>query len=246
MRFDELNKELTKLNNGEELSMYKIASILGTHTSKIKYRKDNNSHFSYEEIQKLYKYFNEICNKSLGYSYSINLEKPIVDNIGEMSKPIGCTGDCRTCKNARILAQQVEIEYMEELPESERLPEITSKYEDLETIVNHWHRQPENLRIIPMQGDNLSTYWYPCKNRDLLIIDIGSKVAAREGVYVYSAHNNTMLFVGKLNQLMDGTIRIEKFEASGEVTEKLVSPEKQKEVDFRILGRLVKNASLSL
>ena len=124
--------------------------------------------------------------------------------------------------------------------------EITSKYEDLETIVNHWHRQPENLRIIPMQGDNLTSYFYPCKNRDILIVDIGSRVATREGIYVYSARNNTMLFVGKLNQLMDGSIRIEKFEANGEVTEKLVPPEKQKEVDFRILGRVVKNASLSL
>ena len=97
-----------------------------------------------------------------------------------------------------------------------------------------------------MPGDNLSSYFYPCKNRDILIVDIGSRVPTREGIYVYSARKNTMIFVAKLNQLMDGSIRIEKFEASGEVTEKIVTLEKQKEVDFRILGRVVKNASLSL
>lgn len=235
MYYSELLDNLTKLNNGD-VSMYKIAQVLKVNTSKIKYRKENDVPFNSDEINLLYDYFSK--------AGALNGNSTNIVQIS--NKPAGCTGDCRTCNNAKILAQQVEIKYIEELPASERLPEITSKYEDLETIVNHWHRQPESLRIIPMQGDNLSTYWYPCKNRDILIVDIGSRVATREGIYVYSARNNTMIFVAKLNQLMDGTIRIEKFEANGEVTEKLVSPEKQKEVDFRILGRLVKNASLSL
>lgn len=260
MRYQEIVENLQKFTH-QNIKQADIARACGLTRGTINNRKKNNVEFLYDEVKKIEQFFGVLFedidtnyissnpqNKSIIEKIGNNQKKvsQIKQNVDTLGKPKGCTGDCRTCNNARILAQQVEIEYMEELPESEKLPEITSLHTDLELITNHWHRQPENLRIIPMQGDNLSTYFYPCKNRDVLIVDIGSKVATREGIYVYSARNNTMLFVGKLNQLMDGTIRIEKFEANGEVIEKLVSLEKQKDVDFKILGRVVKNASLKL
>lgn len=240
MDYNEIKNQISSLTNCN-ISNSELAKALCRDRSNISYKQKNGNSVTDEDFKKFADYFKIDLNLLRGVDG--NVANPLLNTT---NKPAGCTGDCRTCNNARILAQQVEIDYMDELPESEKLPEITSLHTDMELITNHWHRQPENLRIIPMQGDNLSTYFYPCKNRDILIVDIGSRVATREGIYVYSARNNTMIFVAKLNQLMDGTIRIEKFEASGEVMEKLVTLEKQKEVDFRILGRVVKNASLSL
>ncbi len=142
--------------------------------------------------------------------------------------------------------EQFEIQYLDFLPQEARLSEISSIHVDTELVENHWRRKRENLFIIPMQGDSLSSYIYPCQNRDILIIDVSSNIPTREGLYVYSAHNNTMIFVAKLSQSVDGTIKVEKFEKNGEVTEKKITPEKQQEVDFRVIGRVVKNVSWTL
>ena len=57
MRFSDLQDKLQNLTK-DEVSMYQIAKILNTTTSKIKYRKDNNAKFSNEEVSKLVRYFN--------------------------------------------------------------------------------------------------------------------------------------------------------------------------------------------
>lgn len=173
---------------------------------------------------------NEIIEKHFGF---------LTGNVDLLSfTPVD--NDSCTC------SEQAEIKYIECLPEEAKLPEITSIHVDLELVENHWHRKPENLRIIPMQGDSLVGYTYPIYNRDVLMIDINSNVPSREGIYAYSARNNTLFFVAKLSQSMDGTIKVEKFESNGEVNEFLVTPEAQKDLDFKILGRVVKNVSWTL
>lgn len=216
MRYNDLIQYLKQFTS-EEITMYRLATILNTHTSKIKYRKDKNGKFSQEEVQIIVAYFKN----------GTNIIQTVQNN----------TTNCIDC---------YEIPYWEGLPEDAKLTEITSIHVDVELVENHWHRKPENLVVIPMQGDCLSTYVNPIYNRDALIVDINSNTPAREGIYVYSAMNNTMLFVAKVSQLMDGTIKIEKFEMNGEITQKLVSVEEQKRVDFRVIGRVVKNVSSTL
>lgn len=226
------------IDNLQNLTMSKvnlteIAEIINIPVRTLYTRGQRNSNFTMKEIKAIEEYYNIdlIGNK--------NCSTNDIFDSNDTSCPYRMNDNC-PCK------EQFDIQYLEILPEEAKLPEITSIHVDAELVATHWHRNSENLRIIPMQGDCLSTYTYPILNRDVLIVDINSNVPTREGIYVYSAKNNTMIFVAKVAQLMDGTIKIEKFEANGEVTEKLVSPEKQKEVDFKIIGRVVKNVSLTL
>lgn len=235
MRHNDILDTLQNLTN-KEVKQRELAEALKCKIGTIGKRAVRNSDYSLEEVLLLNEAFGvDLINKT------VTREEKIIADITHTNGgcPYRMEHNC-PCR------EQFEIKYMDELPEEARLPEITSVHVDMQLVVNHWQRKPENLRIIPMQGDNLSSYFYPIKNRDILIVDIESTIATREGLYVYSAHNNTMLFVGKLWQGMDGTIKIERFEANGEVTEKFITPEKQKEVDFKILARVVKNASLSL
>lgn len=246
--YRDLEEYLKNLTNKKKIKQSEIAKAAEMLPTTINYKKANNTEFTAEEAEKIIKYFKE-NNKIIQNIIKDNTdniqkeyENAVISDIirnGDSSCPYRMKDKC-PCK------EQFEIHYLECLPEEARLPEVTSVHKDAQIVKEHWHRDPENLRILPMQGDGLTTYWYPCLNRDILIIDINSIIPTREGLYAYSAKNNTMLFVAKLAQSMDGTIKIEKFEATGEVTQKIVSPEKQKEVDFRVIGRVVNNESLSL
>lgn len=245
-----LQLEETLKNAGIILSGRAISEIIGMAESSYSRKRRLGSEIKYQDIVKIEKaldinltdlnnFLRTNGNIHMLDSSVVSNDSNIIQRNNESTCPYRMEHNC-PCK------EQFEIKYLECLPEEAKLPEITSVHKDAQIIKDHWHREAENLRIMPMQGDGLTTYWYPCQNRDILIIDINSTIPTREGLYAYSAKNNTMLFVAKLSQMMDGTIKIEKFEATGEVSQKIVSPEKQKEVDFRVIGRVVNNESLSL
>lgn len=256
MRHDDILNALQNLTKFKP-TQQALADILGEKLGTIGARAIRNSQYSIEEVRKISEYYGvDLIGGSSTPKYTKEQIRKIEEIFNLSDEKIerkmidAVTNDNGSCpyrmKENCPCKEQFEIKYIEELPKEARLPEITSVHVDRELVVNHWQRKPENLRIIPMQGDNLANYYYPCENRDILIVDIESKIPTREGLYVYSANDNTMIFVAKLSQLMDGTIKIEKFEATGEVTQKTVSPEKQQEVDFRVLGRVVKNCSRCL
>lgn len=234
MYIDECLETLQNFMN-RKVTQVELSGVLGyKNRSSLNNRITRKSHLKEYEVHKIENFY--------GISFQSSQTENIIADYIKSDKnvcPYRMRDNC-PCK------EQFEIKYLECLPDEAKLPEITSVHKDAQIVKEHWHREPENLRIIPMQGDGLSTYCYPCQNRDILIIDINSTAPTREGLYAYSARNNTMLFVAKLSQLMDGTIKIEKFEATGEVTQKMVSPEKQKEVDFRVIGKVINNETLSL
>lgn len=224
-----------------------IADILGVKLGTIGARALRNSQYSIEEIQKISAFYKIDLIGAVRPQNVQNylIEKPIeiperiITNIADSTCPYRMEHNC-PCH------EQVEIKYIECFPDEAKLPEITSIHVDVELVENHWHRKCENLRIIPMQGDCMVGYKYPFYNRDVLLIDIVSNMPSREGIYAYSANGNKLFYVAKLNQSMNGNIKITKYEENGDEVEKTITPEKQKEVDFRVLGRVVKNCSWSL
>ncbi len=223
----EINLKQIRFENN--LTQTDIANLLGITKQQVSNIENGKTPLTEKNKYILENKLNDMTNKSNNLTY----------NTTDTDCPYKMEGKC-PCK------KQFKLDYIEFLPEEAKLEDIPDLHVDARVMCYHWQRKPENLRIIPMQGDCLSSYVYPCQNRDILIIDISSNIPTREGLYVYSAHNNTMIFVAKLSQSVDGTIKVEKFEKSGEITEKKISPEKQKEVDFRVIGRVVKNESLSL
>lgn len=249
MKYNEIFEILNEVLKAKP-TQTEIAEILGTNQSTIANRARRNSDFKMDEIEKIESHYEIRFVRGMGGNYTAfrtcedenskieahRLVEQFINNIENKKN----TSVCPSCDG------QIDVPYLECLPEEAKLPEIPSIRVDIKLVVNHWLRKPENLRIIPMQGDSLSSYIYPINNRDVLMIDINSKVPTREGIYAYSAKNNTLFFVAKLSQNMDGTIKIEKFEKNGDVTSKSITPEEQKEVDFKVIGRVVKNVTWTL
>jgi len=124
---------------------------------------------------------------------------------------------------------------------------VTSIVLDLELITHKLNCRPENLRIIAMPGEEMDGGTYPLKNGDILLIDTSQKDYSNSGVYFVTTQNNKMVFVRRLLELMYGSI-------SSSVDNPIYAPQVNKtlsqkqleEIDFKIIGRVIKNLSLKI
>ena len=124
---------------------------------------------------------------------------------------------------------------------------VTSIVLDLELITHKLNCKPENLRIIAMPGEEMDGGTYPLKNGDILLIDTSQKDYSNSGVYFVTTQNNKMVFVRRLLELMYGSI-------SSSVDNPIYAPQVNKtlsqkqleEIDFKIIGRVIKNLSLKI
>ena len=124
---------------------------------------------------------------------------------------------------------------------------VTSIVLDLELVVHKLNCDPENLRIIAMPGEEMDGGTYPLKNGDILLIDTSQTDYSNSGVYFVTTQNNKMVFVRRLLELMYGSI-------SSSVDNPIYAPQVNKtltqkqltEIDFKIVGRVIKNLSLKI
>ena len=124
---------------------------------------------------------------------------------------------------------------------------VTSIVLDLELVVHKLNCEPENLRIIAMPGEEMDGGTYPLKNGDILLIDTSQTDYSNSGVYFVTTQNNKMVFVRRLLELMYGSI-------SSSVDNPIYAPQVNKtltqkqltEIDFKIVGRVIKNLSLKI
>lgn len=125
--------------------------------------------------------------------------------------------------------------------------EITSIVLDLELIINKLGCKPENLRIIAMPGEEMDGGSYPLKNGDILLIDISQRDLSNSGVYFVTTKNNQMVFVRRLLELMFDSISssVDNPVYAPQVN-KTLSPKQLEEMDFRVIGRVIKNMSLKI
>lgn len=140
---------------------------------------------------------------------------------------------------------RIEIAYWEHLPEALKNPKIVSCWFDREIIENAWGMSAEHLCIIPMVGDKMARYWYPIRNGDILIVDLNQDYIMGNGVYFATSQNNTRFWIREMQVLISQNIEIKGYAPSGETT-KVFTKEQLEEVNFQLIGKVIKNVSFRL
>ena len=197
-----------------------LCEIIGIKQSAMTNRATRNSDFTSEEIVKFNKH------------YGINLFNNTVETPFNMNFPIA-------------IADRMEIYYWKDLPHEFKNPKITSVWFDREIIENAWGMNPDHLCIVPMIGDKMTNYWYPIRNGDILIIDTSQNYIMGNGVYFGTSRNNTQFWIREMQLLMDLTYEFKGYAPSGE-TSKIYKPSELESVDFKLIGKVIKNVSFRL
>ena len=139
----------------------------------------------------------------------------------------------------------VKIPYWSQLPDELKNPDFSCVTAERNVILNHWYLKPENLCIVPMVGDKMAHYWYPINNGDILIIDTEQQEIRGNGVYFATSQNNTRFWIREMQVLVNNDIEFKGFAPSGE-TVRVLTQEELNKVDFKIIGKVIKNVSFRL
>lgn len=141
---------------------------------------------------------------------------------------------------------RIEIKYLNlggTWNEKLRNPLVTSIWFDRELLTNIWRKNPENLRIVKMIGDRMNGGEYPLKNDDILILDISEKEIINSGIYIFSTQNDDNVFINTVEKKIDGGVRFSFFNKY--YPDKVYTAEELEQLDFKIIGRVIKNLSLT-
>lgn len=141
-------------------------------------------------------------------------------------------------------SQSVEIPYYtnSNLLTNIKTPLITSIWFDRELVENVWNKHPENLRIIPMPGDKMNNGEYPLCNEDILLMDISDTDVIKSGIFAFTTHDDKYIFVNGINRKFDGSYRF--FFFNPLYPEKTLTQEEIKDINLKVIGRIVKNLSI--
>ncbi len=142
---------------------------------------------------------------------------------------------------------RVEIPYYENsnLRVDIKNPLITSLWFDRELVENVWNKDPKNLRIIKMLGDKMDSGDYPLRNDDILIIDITETNPPLAVFYVFTTNHDRNIFINNVNIKYDGSYRFTFFN-SAKYPERTLTPEEIKKLNLKIVGKVIKNQSLTI
>lgn len=140
---------------------------------------------------------------------------------------------------------RIEIGYWPELPEELKNPKIVSCWFDKEIIENSWGMSAEHLVIIPMIGDKMARYWYPMRSGDILIVDTAQDHIMGNGVYFATSQNNTRFWIREMQVLINQEVEFKGFSPSGDTT-KVFTQAELDEVNFKLIGKVIKNVSFRL
>ena len=163
----------------------------------------------------------------------------------EQKYNIFLTNEKKSTKTPLLNIDRIEINYWEDLPAEMKNPKIASVWFDREIIENAWGINPETLCIVPMVGDSLTQYWYPIRNGDILIVDKQIENIMGNGVYFGTSRNNTRLWIREMQVDMDMNVEFRSYSPSGEEQKKYTLKQLE-DVDFRLIGKVIKNVSFRL
>lgn len=138
----------------------------------------------------------------------------------------------------------VEIKYYDNkhILNTIKNPVISSIWLDRELVYEIWKRKEQDLRILQMTGDTMDGGYIPIKNQDMLIIDTTMTDIMLSGVYAYTTRNDHFVFVNGIKQKIDGSVKFHYWNKNySEVIYNLVDLER---LNFRVLGRVIKNLSI--
>lgn len=139
----------------------------------------------------------------------------------------------------------IKIPYFEWLPDelkNPKYPDVIARPHSIEDWGN-----ADNLRIVAMNGDKMEHFWYRIRNKDVLLIDTNETKINNNGsgVYFATSRNNTKFWVREMTETIDDGIEFKAYAPSG-VTVRVLSKQQLMDADFRIIGRVIKNVSLTI
>lgn len=198
------------------VSYTEIGYALGTGRSNISKRVSEGSKIKDYELVKIEQYFNVDFGKQTAVNNSISKNNDII-----------------------------KIPYFDWLPEelkNPKYPDVIARPHSIEDWGNI-----DNLRIVAMNGDKMEHFWYRIRNKDVLLIDTNETKINNNGsgVYFATSRNNTKFWVREMTETIDDGIEFKAYAPSG-VTVRVLSKEQLADADFRIIGRVIKNVSLTI
>lgn len=126
-------------------------------------------------------------------------------------------------------------------------PSITEWVTDLQGIVLDWGVNPENLCIIAMPGEEMDNGGYPIRNNDILIVDTSRQNITESGIYFYSTLKGTKVFIRRLLEQMHGDVTVTVDNPLyAPYINKTFTQQELSDIDFTVIGRIIKNMSLKL
>lgn len=139
----------------------------------------------------------------------------------------------------------IKIPYWESLPDELKIPDFTCVTAERNVIQNHWYLNPDTLRIVPMVGNKMENYWYKINDNDILIIDTSHNYIMGNGVYFATSQNNTRFWIREMQVLVNNDVEFKGFAPSGN-TVRVMTKKQLDEVDFKVIGKVIKNVSFRL
>lgn len=218
MRYNVLFERLQNLIKYKP-SQSEIGKILGLAQTAVSGRANRNSNFTDEEIEKLEKHY----NVNLTLEGGITNAKFYPVNVSDI----------------------VEIPYWEGLPDDLKISNLNCVTVEKSFTETHWHIKPEDLRIVTMVGNKMSNYWYKINDNDVLIIDTSHNFIRGNGVYFATSRNDTRFWIREMQVLYNDDVEFKGFAPSGNTT-RVLNKKQLEEVDFKIIGKVIKNVSFRL
>ena len=218
MKYSVLLERLHNLTNGK-VNITDIANIIDKPVRTLYTRGQRDTEFKPYEIKQIEQFYNVDLSKS-------DTENEVISNY-------------------IVGSDRIEIPYWEGLPENMKNPKIASVWFDREIIENAWGIKAESLRIVPMIGDSMTKYWYPICNGDMLIVDTLIDHIRGNGVYFGTSQNNTRFWIREMQIDMNLNIEFRSYSPSGSA-QKLYTFRELEEVDFKLIGKVIKNVSFRL
>lgn len=226
MNYAELFEALM-LQLGYKPSAQQIADIIGLSRQSVYTRSQRpDQKFTLEELLKIEQALNvELVNKSLKLS-NLNLTIPQENET-------------------KLKGRSYSIQYWEgECAELIKKDGVDDVNIDLQIIINEWKLKPENLIFIAMPGDEMNGGDYPLKNGDILIIDTSQTDIATSGIYFITTQDSKRVFVRRLVELMNGDVVVSVDNpVYAQFVNKTLTMEHLEVMDFKVVGRVVKNMS---
>lgn len=140
----------------------------------------------------------------------------------------------------------IKIPYIDWLPEEMKNPKYS--YVPAQRMsLDDWSADIDSLRIVAMNGDKMEFFWYRIRNKDVLLVDTSERKVNNNGsgVYFATSRGKTKFWIREMTETIDDGIEFKAYAPSGE-TVRILSKQQLENADFQIIGRVIKNVSLTI
>lgn len=169
-----------------------------------------------------------------------------VSELIKLQEATGCNLLGNSSYDVSKRRERVEIKYLyltDTWDEKLKNPLVTSVWLDRELITNIWRKNPDDLRIVKMIGDRMCGGEYPLNNDDILIVDISEKEIINSGIYIFTTQDDENVFINTVEKKIDGGVRFTFFNKY--YPDKVYTLQQLQDLDFKIIGKVIKNLSLT-